>query len=60
MDGLRLTVRLGTGQDDDLDQVLDVELVDVVRVLAVTDSPVSWHWALPGGGVAELVIAVHS
>jgi len=59
VDGMRLTVRLGTDQDE-LDQVLDVELVDVVRALAITDTPLTWHWALPGGGVAELVIAVHS
>jgi len=59
VDGLRLTVRLGTDPGE-LDQVLAVELVDVVRALAITDTPLSWQWALPGGGVAELVIAVHS
>jgi len=59
VDGLRLTVRLGPDQDE-LDQVLDLELVDVVRALAITDTPLTWYWALPGGGVAELVIAVHS
>ncbi len=59
MDGVRLTVRLGTDPGE-LDQVLDVELVDVVRALAITDTPLTWAWALPGGGVAELVIAMHS
>jgi hypothetical protein len=59
VDGLRLTVRLGPDTGE-LDQVLDVELVDVVRALAVTDAPLSWMWALPGGGIAELVITVHT